>query len=138
MASESYRAATAGAGPTPDLSFDYLDWRRLFERAYAAARPMLAVSALVMPKVTEFVDVDHLPAAATISRHLAPATLTQRGTSDGVLLESTGTLPLTQAAGLSALGLYLGAFAEGLRPHAPGSPNPGKKAPIPEASASPN
>ncbi len=135
---EPYRAALAGTGPTPDLTFAYLDWPRLFERAYAAARPMLAVSALVLPKLTEVVDVDHLPSAAVISRHLTPATLTQRGTSDGVLLESTGPLPLTQAAGISVLGFYLGAFANEFRPPAQRTPDPGKKAPGPEANASPN
>lgn len=135
---EPYRAAVAAAGATPDLAFTYLDWRRLFERAYAAARPMLAVGALVMPKLTEFVDVDHLPSAETISRHLAPATLVQRTTSDGVLLESTGPLPLTQAMGISVVGIYLGAFVEGARSPRPGPTSPGQKSPTPEANNSTN
>lgn len=132
------RAALAALGATPpDVTFAYLDWRRLFERAYAAARPMLAVSALVVPKLAEVVDVDRLPAAATVSRHLTPATLTQRSTSDGLLLESTGPLPLTQTAGLAVVGLYLGAFAEGFRPPAQGSPEADKIAPEPGANVSP-
>jgi hypothetical protein len=50
----------------------------------------------MMPDINRRMDVSKIPQASTISRHLPPITLSQRRTSDGTLVESSGPISMTQ------------------------------------------
>lgn len=123
--SEPFRAARALVG-TPDGAFAFLDARGLFERAYAAARPMVAMGAVFVPGFSDYVDADRLPAAETLARHLAPVALSQRRVEDGVILESAGPLSLPQIAGLAGAAAAAGGY---LRHGHNAPPAGGKNAP---------
>jgi len=76
--------------------FGYIDTRVVFENIYNTVVPIVRLSALMMPSVSNVVDVESLPAAGTIGKHLGPIVVTQSVTAEGTLLESRGPLSLGQ------------------------------------------
>lgn len=77
-------------------AFCFIDTGTVFERLYGSLIPVLRFSAAMMPDINRRMDVSKIPQASTISRHLPPITLSQRRTSDGTLVESSGPISMTQ------------------------------------------
>jgi len=91
--SMTYKEAQATVGK-PDNQIIYIDAKTFFERFYGTLRPMLQVSGAFIPGVADVVDLSKLPGTETIANHLRPSMATNRYTSDGSILESTGTLSI--------------------------------------------
>jgi hypothetical protein len=70
----------------------YVDARSVFEKSYAALRPVLILGSALVPELDRYVDAANLPDSTEIGRHLSPVVLTRRVLTDGVLDESIGTL----------------------------------------------
>lgn len=88
---------------TANEAFAFLDTRMVFERAYTALRPVILFWAQVMPGASGFVDTAKLPRTETIARHLPPVIFSQQRLAEGVLIESSGPITVSQiAAGLAA------------------------------------
>lgn len=87
-------------------AFSYLDARTLFERAYSSLLPVIRLSAAMMPDLATRIDVSKLPKPETIGQHLPPIVFSQRRTSEGTRLESSGPVSMGQflllAGGISA------------------------------------
>ncbi len=91
--------------------FAFLDTRLVFERAYSAFRPVILFGAQVLPGMKEIIDTSKLPQTDTIARHLPPVILSQKRTAEGVLIESSGPVTVSQLA----IGLAAGAAWSGTR-----------------------
>lgn len=76
--------------------FCYIDTPTTFERLYSNFVPVLRFGALVMPSIGKMMDINKLPKAETISRHLPPIVLSQKRTSDGTLIESSGPVSMSE------------------------------------------
>lgn len=77
--------------------FAYMDAKALFERAYTALRPVIIFSASLLPDVAANIDTTKLPQTETITKHLSPIVFSQRVTSEGTLIESSGPITFNQA-----------------------------------------
>ncbi|MFA7344709.1 MAG: hypothetical protein WC003_10425 [Terrimicrobiaceae bacterium] len=89
--------------------FAFIDTRSVFERAYTVLRPVILFGAQVMPGAADMIDTGKLPQMGTISRHLPPVILSQQRLEDGVFLESSGPVTMSQLAIAAAAGGVLGA-----------------------------
>ncbi len=112
----AFREAAATVPPA-ETAFNYVDTRLLFERLDAAIRPLLTAAATLYPALRQNLDVNGLPPAEAIAKHLSPIVLSQRYEGDGYLSESVGPVTFREAAFAMAVGvgasfIYLG---EGLR-----------------------
>ena len=76
--------------------FCYIDTPTTFERLYSNFVPVLRFGALVMPSIGKMMDINKLPKAETISRHLPPIVLSQKRTTDGTLIESSGPVSMSE------------------------------------------
>ena len=94
--SETFREASALL-PAADSSFNYIDTRLLFERADAALRPLLLMSATIYPALGQKVDAAKLPPADAIAKHLTPIVMSQRYVGEGYLSESIGPVTFNEA-----------------------------------------
>ncbi len=127
-----------------ETAFNYIDTRMIYERADAALRPLLLMSATFYPALGKKVDVSKLPPPETIAKHLSPIVMSQRYVGDGYVTESVGPVTFTEA-GL-ALGAALAAgyvyyqhgFAGLMTPQTPPlSPPPPLVIPTPTPSPEP-
>jgi hypothetical protein len=103
--------------PAADSAFNYIDTRLLFERADAALRPLLLMSATFYPAVGRNIDAGKLPPSDAIAKHLAPIVMSQRYATDGYLSESSGPVTFNMAT-IGVGGTIAGVFAylhEGLK-----------------------
>ena len=89
--------------------FAFIDTRSVFVRAYAALRPVILFGAQVMPGAADVIDTGKLPQTETIARHLPPVILSQQRFEDGVFLESSGPVTVSELAVAAAAGAALGA-----------------------------
>ncbi len=112
-------APAADAYRSANELFAFVDSKAVFERAYSVFRPVIIFSARVMPGVSSWIDTSKLPQTETILRHLPPLILSQQRLNDGVLLESSGPVTVSQLAVSSALGGILN-----WKPATAGSANP--------------
>jgi hypothetical protein len=98
------------AVPTAQQSFVYLDPARVYARFDASLRPLLAMGAAFLPALSDTVDVNKLPPAEVVARHLSPTVMSQSYRGDGYVAESVGSVPLYQtvigAMGAATLGIY--------------------------------
>jgi len=120
--------------PEPDSGFNYVDTRLLFERADAAVRPLLLMSATFYPALGKNIDPAKFPPAEAITKHLSPIVMSERYETDGYVTESVGPVTFRQAT-IGLAGLIGGAFIylqEGLKRGASSQPNPGD--PLPSAA----
>lgn len=76
--------------------FGYIDTRVVFENVYNTLVPVLRLSAMMVPGIGEVVDVEKMPAAGTIGKHLPPIVVSQKVSAEGTLLESSGPVSLSQ------------------------------------------
>ncbi len=89
-------APALGTYESANEAFCYIDTGTVFERLYTSFVPVLRFGALMMPAIGRTVDLNKLPKAATISRHLPPIILSQKRTKDGTLIESSGPVSMSE------------------------------------------
>jgi hypothetical protein len=93
--------------PEPQQMFAWLDLPALYRRLDATLRPFLQISAAFMPDAAGRFDVNKLPPAETVAKHLSPVVASQSYVEGGYRSESVGTITIGQAAVLGAGG-YVG------------------------------
>jgi len=76
--------------------FCYIDTPTTFERLYSNFVPVLRFGALVIPSIGKMMDINKMPKPETISRHLPPIVLSQKRTTDGTLIESSGPVSMSE------------------------------------------
>lgn len=89
--------------------FAFIDTHAVFVRAYTALRPVILFGAQVMPGAADTIDTGKLPQTETIARHLPPVILSQQRLEDGIFLESSGPVTVSELAAAAAAGGILGA-----------------------------
>ena len=77
-------------------AFCFIDARTVFERTYGSLLPGIQMSAAILPSLSNQIDVTKLPKPETIGQHLQPIIFSQKHTSDGIRLESSGPLSISQ------------------------------------------
>ena len=140
--SDTYKRAARNV-PEPTNFFGYLDLGLLYQRLDATLRPMLLMSAAIMPAINDYVDAAKLPAPEIITRHLTPIVSSQRYKGGGYIAESVGPITLNQSGigvglltAVGALGYQRG-MPSGLNPWSLGSSVPSQQT-TPAPSPSPN
>lgn len=100
--------------PEPQQMFAWLDLPALYGRLDATLRPLLQLSAALMPEASGHFDISKLPPAEIVTKHLSPVVASQSYVDGGYRSESVGTITLGQA-GLLGMGGYVGwqAFQKG-------------------------
>lgn len=123
--------------PEQVSAFAYLDFQRLFERAYRMTRPFITLSLAFSAEAGAQFDAGKLPPVDAISKHLGATVFTQSQIEGGMLIESIGSITIPQLL----VGVGSGAVASGLpdlssvipgRPVRPAAAKP-RKAPAPPA-----
>ncbi len=94
---ESYRGASKLV-PDPQQSFIYLNLPELYTRLDTTLRPALQLSAAFVPGLSDKIDLQKLPAADVITRHLSPTVSSASYAGNGYRSESVGTITIGQAA----------------------------------------
>src|SRR5439155_4062084 len=74
----------------------YIDPALIYTRVDATLRPMLFMSAAVLPGIADTVDLNKLPAPEIITKHLSPIVMSQSYDGDGYVAESVGPITLCQ------------------------------------------
>jgi hypothetical protein len=93
------------AVPTAKQAFTYIDPALLYTRVDATLRPMLLMSAAFLPGIADTVDLNKLPAAEVITKHLSPIVMSQSYDGDGYIAESVGPITACQTIlGVGGLG----------------------------------
>jgi hypothetical protein len=103
-------AAFRGASrlvPEPQQMFAWLDLPALYGRLDATLRPLVQLSAALMPDASGRFDMSKLPPAEVVTKHLSPVVASQSYVDGGYRSESVGTITLGQAAVLG-MGGYVG------------------------------
>jgi hypothetical protein len=138
-----FRDATAQVPPA-DAAFNYVDTRLFYERADAAARPLLLMGAALYPALAQTVDFSKWPAPEAIAKHLSPIVMSQRYDHDGYVTESVGPVTFREATigmavAVGGLFIYLqdGVKNRALLPIGPTNPAMVPVAPSASPSASP-
>jgi|GEM_PF-963287 hypothetical protein len=88
-------------------AFCYIDTRTVFTRVYNSFVPVIRFAGAMMPDLKTRIDVSKLPKAETIAKHLPPIVLSQKRTTEGTLIESSGPVSMTQFLILSSAGTML-------------------------------
>jgi hypothetical protein len=118
---------SAQSVPAPTNFFTYIDLPLFYTRLDSTLRPMLFMTAFI-PGLADYVDMNKLPPADVVTKHLSPIVSSQRYDDDGYVAESVGSLTLNQSgAGLIALGA-LGTLAYH---HSAAAPSTNGLVPIP-------
>jgi len=86
-------------------AFCYIDTRTVFTRVYNSFVPVIRFGAAMMPDLKKRIDVSKLPKAETIAKHLPPIVLSQKRTTEGTLIESSGPVSMTQFLLLGGAGV---------------------------------
>ncbi len=127
--------------PKADSAFNYVDARLLYERADAAARPLLLMGATFYPALGKTVDLAKLPPPEALAKHLSPIVMSQRYEDNGYITESVGPVTFREAT-LGVAGTIGGLFfylRDGLRNGNLMPPNAlGNSAPTAAPSVSPS
>ena len=76
--------------------FCFIDTRTVFERTYGSLLPGIQMSAALLPQLNNQIDVAKLPKPETLGQHLPPIVFSQMHTADGIRLESSGPLSVSQ------------------------------------------
>ena len=90
---------------TANEAFCYIDTRTVFTRVYNSFVPVIRFGAAMMPDLKKRIDVSKLPKAESIAKHLPPIVLSQKRTTEGTLVESSGPVSMTQFLLLSGAGV---------------------------------
>jgi len=95
--SAGFQAAVNTVGK-PSKALVYIDGKALFEKVYNLVINPLKIMAMFNPHANDYADISKLPATETISRHLSPIIYSQSTDADGILMESSGPVTLSQTA----------------------------------------
>jgi hypothetical protein len=114
--SDAFKPALA-AYKQDGQAFGYLDSKGLFERIYNLLRPIAIFAGGMSPDVSKLIDVQKLPETETISKHLSPVLYTNKQTADGILIESSGPITLSQAVVLIVGGAGASYASQMMGPH---------------------
>jgi hypothetical protein len=79
-----------------DEAFCFIETRTIFERSYTALMPVIRFGAAIVPEISKTIDVSKLPKPETIGQHLPPIVLSQSRKNEGILLESSGPVSMSQ------------------------------------------
>jgi hypothetical protein len=91
--------------PTAEQAFTYIDPALIYARVDETLRPMLFMSAAFLPRISDTIDLNKLPASEVITKHLSPIVMSQRYDGDGYISESVGPVTLYQTiVGAGGLG----------------------------------
>ena len=82
--------------PAAQEAFTYIDPALIYERVDATLRPVLFMSAAFLPGLADTIDLNKLPPAETITKHLSPIVMSQRYDGDGYVSESVGPVTAYQ------------------------------------------
>lgn len=93
---EAYKTASALVAQ-PTESFTYVDTKSIFERGYAVFR----LASMLIPHLSEYIDINKLPAPEVISRHLTPMVASTSRKEGGLLMESAGSITPVQAGAVA-------------------------------------
>ncbi|MEI8294692.1 MAG: hypothetical protein WCG66_12055 [bacterium] len=85
-------------------AFCYIDTRTVFTRVYDSLLPLIRFGAAMMPDLKKQMDVSKLPKAEIIARHLPPIVLSQKRTTEGTLVQSSGPISMAEFLLLAGLG----------------------------------
>ena len=105
---DRFKAADGAVG-TATQSFAYLDTAQLYTKLDAALRPMLIMGAAFVPSIAQTVDLNKVPPAEVITRHLSPIVVSQSYVEDGYRTESIGPVSIYHAAAGIAVATGAGA-----------------------------
>jgi len=95
----------ASAFQSANEAFCYIDTRTVFTRVYNSFVPVIRFGAAMLPDLKKRIDVSKLPKAETIAQHLPPIVLSQKRSTEGTLLESSGPVSMTQFLLLTGAGV---------------------------------
>lgn len=90
--------------PDGDQFFAWLDLGALYTRLDATLRPILQISAALMPETSDRIDVSKLPPAEVVTKHLGSVVASQSYVNGGYRGESAGTITLGHAVVLGLAG----------------------------------
>jgi hypothetical protein len=122
--------------PTAQQAFVYLDPALIYARFDASLRPLLAMGAAFLPALSDTIDVNKLPSAEVITRHLSPMVMSQSYRGDGYVAESVGSVPLYPTViGAIATSAAAGAIYHRQSPGSGPPITPVQQAPPPPAPA---
>jgi len=99
-----FKGATS-AFQTANEAFCYIDMGTVFTRVYNSFVPVLRFGAAMMPDLKQRIDVSKLPKAETIAKHLPPIVLSQKRTTEGTLVESSGPVSMMEFLLLGGAGV---------------------------------
>jgi hypothetical protein len=120
--------------PAAQQAFAYTDLALIYTRLDATLRPMLFMSAAFLPGIADTVDLNKLPAAEVIAKHLGPIVMSQRYDKDGYVAESIGPVTLYQTIlGVGAISGAATMFYQHQMPRPPRIP-PSTSTPAPLVS----
>jgi len=138
--SENFRTASTLV-PEPQQMFAYIDLAALYSRLDATLRPILQMSAVFIPSLSERLDPNKLPPTEVITKHLSPVAASQSYVDGGYRSESAGTITIGQAAiaaGATYAGVIIFQHQKGPSPlAAPASPMPSLSPTIAQPSPTP-
>jgi hypothetical protein len=124
--------------PAAQQAFAYVDLALIYTRLDAVLRPMLFMSAAFLPGIADTVDLNKLPAAEVIAKHLGPIVMSQRYDKEGYVAESIGPVTLYQTIlGVGAISTAATMFYQHQIPRSPSSSTPAPLA-TPAGSPSPS
>ncbi|MCA1658818.1 MAG: hypothetical protein LC627_05925, partial [Verrucomicrobiaceae bacterium] len=125
--------------PAPQQAFAYVDLALIYTRLDAVLRPMLFMSAAFLPGIADTVDLNKLPAAEVIAKHLGPIVMSQRYDKDGYVAESIGPVTLYQTVlGIGAISGAATMFYRHQMPGTPRTPSSSTPAPLVTPAGSPS
>ncbi|MEY2493710.1 MAG: hypothetical protein QOJ45_202 [Verrucomicrobiota bacterium] len=117
--------------PAAQQAFAYVDLALIYTRLDAVLRPMLFMSAAFLPGIADTVDLNKLPAAEVIAKHLGPIAMSQSYEKDGYVSQSIGPVTLYQS--ILGVGAISGAATMFYQHQIPGTPRtPSSATPAPQ------
>jgi hypothetical protein len=125
--------------PAAQQAFAYVDLALIYTRLDATLRPMLFMSAAFLPGIADTVDLNKLPAAEVIAKHLGPIVMSQRYDNDGYVAESIGPVTLYQTIlGAGAISGAATMLYQHQMPRTPRTPSSSTPAPLVTPAGSPS
>ncbi len=107
--SEAFKPALA-AYKGDGQAFGFVNTKATFENIYNLIRPVVMLSTMMAPN--PYIDGQKMPDTETISKHLSPILYTSRQTADGMVIESSGPVTLSQAAVIVVGGAAAASFSQ--------------------------
>jgi hypothetical protein len=107
--SATFRDVSQLVPEPPQQMFAWLDLGMVYSRLDATLRPLLQLSAALMPESASRFDLSKLPPAEAVTKHLSPIVASQVYINGGYRSESVGPVTLGQAA-ILGLGGYAGSM----------------------------